>query len=96
MKITQVIWLKQFSDKIESKHAVSRDEVEELFRSQPRYKLMEKGLISGENVYRAFGQSKDGRYLLVFFIYKGQGRALVISARDASIREQRRYGKKRK
>ena len=46
MKITQVIWLKQFSDKIESKHAVSRDEVEELFRSQPRYKLMEKGLIS--------------------------------------------------
>jgi len=24
MKITHVIWLKQFSDKIESKHAVSR------------------------------------------------------------------------
>ena len=46
MKITQVIWLKQFSDKIESKHAVSRDEVEELFRNQPLYKLMERdGLV---------------------------------------------------
>lgn len=96
LKINEIIWLQQFAEKIERKHNVSREEVEEIIRNQPRYKLIEKGRIVGENLYRAFGQTDDGRYLLLFLIYKSHGRALIISARDASTKEQRRYGQKKK
>jgi uncharacterized DUF497 family protein len=50
----------------------------------------------GEDLYRAVGQTDAGRYLSIFFIYKGQGRALVISARDADLKELRSYGKRKK
>jgi uncharacterized DUF497 family protein len=50
--------------------------------------------VAGENLYRALGQTDGGRYLAVFFIHKGRGGALVISARDASLKERRSYGKK--
>jgi uncharacterized DUF497 family protein len=39
------------------------------------------------------GQAKSGRYLVVFFIYKKDGRALILSARDMTTAERRRYGK---
>jgi uncharacterized DUF497 family protein len=94
MNIEQIIWLPEFQEKIESKHRISCEEVDEVFRARPRYKLIEKGRVPGENLYRAFGQTDDGRHLLVFFIYKSRGRALVISARDATERERKRYGKK--
>jgi uncharacterized DUF497 family protein len=96
MKITRFIWLEQFSDKIQSKHRLTQEEVEEVFANRPLHKLMEKGRIRGEDLYRAFGTTDSGRYLLVFFIYKSEGRALVVSARDASSRERKRYGKKKK
>jgi len=35
----------------------------------------------------------DGRYLTVFFIYKGRSQGLVISTRDANNREMRNYDK---
>lgn len=90
----EIIWLPEFEDKIRAKHRISRDEIKELFQGRPRYKLMEKGRVPGENLYRAFGQTDDGRYLLVFFIYKSRGRALPISSREATERERKRYGKK--
>ncbi len=46
------------------------------------------------NVYRALGQTDAGRYLAVFFVYKGDRKALTISARDMDGKERRRYGKK--
>ena len=85
---------KQFVEKLERKHQVFTDEVEEIFRNVPRFKLIAKGLIAGENVYRALGQTDDGRYLAVFFIYKRGGKALPISARDMDTKERRSYGKK--
>jgi uncharacterized DUF497 family protein len=96
MKITNVIWLTQFVSKIERKHGVSVDEVEEVFASQPPSRLIERGEVSGENLYQAVGQTDAGRYLAIFFIYKGRNRALVISARDADARERRSYGKPKK
>ncbi|MGB9178182.1 MAG: BrnT family toxin [Pyrinomonadaceae bacterium] len=96
MKITNVIWLTQFVEKIERKHGVSVDEVEEVFANRARFKLMRRGIVSGENLYRALGQTDSGRYLAVFFIYKGQNHALVVSAREADSRERRSYGKQKK
>jgi len=47
-----------------------------------------------EDVYEAFGQTQQGRYLVVFFIHK-TGAALPISARDMTASERRYYEKHR-
>ena len=96
MRITNVIWLEQFVEKIERKHHVSRDEVESLFATQPPVRLIERGDVKGEDLYRTVGQTEDGRYLAVFFLYKKRGRALVISARDAAPRELHAHVKHKK
>jgi uncharacterized DUF497 family protein len=90
------VWLTRFVEKIEHKHGVSTDEVEQVFANRARIQLIERGNVGGENLYRALGQTDDGRYLAAFFIYKKRQRALVISARDASAGERKSYGKHKK
>ncbi len=89
MRVREIIWLKQFSEKIEQKHGVIEHEVEEVFMKQPPVRRIKRGNIEGEDLYRAVGQTDAGRYLAIFFIYKGRERALVISARDAHTKELR-------
>jgi uncharacterized DUF497 family protein len=96
MEITDIIWLTQFVEKIESKHGVSTDEVEETLRNRPRIQRIARGDVAGEHLYRAVGQTDAGRYLVVFFVYKGRGRALIVSARDATKRERGHHGKREK
>lgn len=93
MKIKDVIWLDQIVEKLQRKHSVWQDEVEETFANRPRVKHIENGDISGEDLYRALGQTDSGRYLAVFFIYKGENQALVISAREMNQKEKKSYGK---
>lgn len=94
MKITRVIWLRDIVDKLEWKHQVSPDEVEEVFASQPRFRRIARGRIRGEDVYAAFGQTDAGRYLSVFFIKKPNDAALVISAREMDAKERRQHERK--
>ncbi|MDQ1559807.1 MAG: uncharacterized protein QOD32_2867 [Pyrinomonadaceae bacterium] len=96
MNITDIIWLTQFVDKLEGKHGVSTDEVEEVLNNRPRIQRVERGVLEGEDLYRATGQTEAGRFLVVFFVYKGRGRALVISARDVSHGERKNYGRRKK
>jgi uncharacterized DUF497 family protein len=49
------------------------------------------GHVPGEFVYIAMGQTKDGRYLTVTFIYKKSREALILSARDMDAKERRQY-----
>lgn len=92
MRIDDLIWLEQFIEKLETKHGVYIDEVEELFANRPALRRIRKGRVPGEDVYRAFGQTYSGRYLAVFFIYKpGALSALVISARDMDSKERKSY-----
>jgi len=58
--------------------------------------FVEKGDVAGENVYLALGQTESGRYLSVFFIYKKNKEALVLSARDMARKERRYYAKREK
>jgi uncharacterized DUF497 family protein len=44
-------------------------------------------------VYSAAGQTDAGRYLIVFFVHKMNGRALILSARDMARKERRTYGR---
>jgi hypothetical protein len=43
MKINDVVWLAQFVEKIEKKHGVSPDQVEEVFDNGPRFQRIEEG-----------------------------------------------------
>jgi uncharacterized DUF497 family protein len=81
-------------EKLAVVHEVSEDEVEEVFRNRPRFRFIESGHIQGEDVYSAEGQTHVGCYLVVFFILKFTGEALIISARVMTGRERKRYGRK--
>ncbi|MGD8624390.1 MAG: BrnT family toxin [Anaerolineae bacterium] len=93
MKIAGFVWLEEIVEKIEAKHGVSPEEVEEVFASEPQVRRMEKGHFRGEDVYRALGQTEAGRYLVVFFIYKLTQEALILSARDMDRKERRIYAR---
>ncbi len=94
MKITECLWIDKFVDKIISKHNVYPDEVEEVLSKRPLILKLEKGNVKGEDLYVAFGNTNAGRYLTILFVKKGNSRALVISARNMSKKERKRYGKK--
>jgi len=94
LKITGFIWLDEIVVKLAGKHHVETYEVEELFGGRPKFRFGEKGHRDGEDVYSALGQTQAGRYLVVFFILKVDGRALPVSARDMAPGERRLYGRK--
>jgi len=58
------------------------------------YILLKKEIEKTRNVYVAFGQTDGGRYLVVFFILKKNRQALILSARDMTRAERRKYAKK--
>jgi uncharacterized DUF497 family protein len=94
LNIEGLIWLDEIVEKLAKKHRVEVREVEELFGGSPRFRYIERGHREGEDVYSALGRSEAGRYLIVFFIWKVGNQALPISARDMTIAERRRYGRK--
>jgi len=55
VRIEGFIWFRDIIDKLLWKHNVSREEVEEVFKNRPKYKLIEKGKIKKENLYSARG-----------------------------------------
>ncbi len=91
MQLNEVIWKDYFVDKIEIKHGVSTDEVEEVLFSKPHVRRAQKGRVKGEDLYAAYGQTDSGRYLIVFFIRKEEAAALPISARDMTDSEEKYY-----
>ena len=95
MIIREVIWLRQFADKIERKHHVSQAEVDEALAKQPPVRRMRRGAREGEDLYRAIGQTDAGRYLSIFFIYKGEDEHWLF-ARESDSKELRSYAKHKK
>ena len=93
MRIEGIVWFDEIIEKLEWKHNVQPREVTEVFVNKPEFRFVEKGHRSGENVYAAMGQTYAGRYLIVFFIYKKDKRAFILSARNMTDRERRKYEK---
>jgi len=91
LKISGLIWLEDIIDKLFVKHGVEEYEVKEVLESRPLFRFIEKGHKKEENVYAALGQTESGRYLIVYFVYKRDKRALILSARNMSKSERRRY-----
>lgn len=93
MKIICLIWYEEIIEKLEQKHNVQQYEVREVFANNPQFRYIEQGLRSDENVYAAMGQTNAGRYLIAFFIYKKNRSALIVSARDMTRAERKKYEK---
>ena len=56
--------------------------------------VYQRGLVlrgRAENVYNVFGRTEAGRYLTIIVRYLGDGVARLITARDMSWTERRRY-----
>jgi uncharacterized DUF497 family protein len=86
-----VMWKARFAEKIAEKHGLTTDEVEQVLFGQPHVRRAEKGKVKGEHVYAAYGQTRAGRYVVVFFIRKPRAAALPISAREMTAAERRYY-----
>lgn len=91
MQLDEVVWKEVFAEKIESKHAVSMDEVEQILFGSSLFRRVEKWRIRGEDLYVAYGQTMTGRYLVVFFVWKRRTTALPVSARNMTNAERRYY-----
>lgn len=94
MILDDIIWLDSIVDKLAWKHSMTASEVEEVLSGRCRVFKSESGKVEGEHLYNALGKTAAGRYLSVFFIRKLNSKALIITARDMTKAERRRYEKK--
>jgi len=94
LEIADLIITAEILDKLNWKHNVKETEVREVLLNAPKYRFIEKGRFNGEHLYLALGKTNSGRYLSVFFIYKKNKKALIITARDMTGKERKRYEKK--
>ena len=94
MRIEGIIWLEEIVEKLWRKHRVVEAEVEEVLQNRPKFRFVEKGHRTGEDVYAGLGRTEAGRLLIVFFVYKQDAHALIVSARDITPTERKRYERK--
>lgn len=78
----------QIEDKLWVKHHVEVAEVEEACFGEHRAERTRAGL------YLVLGQTESGRYLAAVLAPKGGGRWKIVSARDMTDPERRRYGRR--
>lgn len=78
-------------------HGLTPEEVEEAVFDDPHRRLL-RGPHSERDrtryIYYLYGRSRSGRYLLVVLLDRGRGRALPVTARDMTLRERERYGRR--
>ncbi|MBE0415949.1 MAG: BrnT family toxin [Dehalococcoidia bacterium] len=91
MRIEKIIWINKFVQKIDQKHGVNIEEVEDTLSSNPLFRLAQRGHVKGEDLYFAYGRTSKGRHLFVVFVWKRENAGLVISARNMTQRERRYY-----
>ena len=96
MQLKEIIWIDKFVFKIQKKHHISVDEVEEALLSKAIFYRTRRGNVKGEDVYIGYGETMAGRYLFTAFIFKKPNAGLVISARDMSTHERRYYNAKKR
>ena len=91
MKISRIIWLEEIVEKLHWKHNVEENEILEVLANKPRFVLKESGHKQREDVYAAFGATDAGRLLSIFFVYTEDQRAIIVSARDMTTKERKKY-----
>ena len=88
MEITSLVWNQTNITHIAAHHVIP-EEVEEICKTKP---LILTTPTKGPNpVYYVLGQSQAGRYLFAVVIYFGKGQGYVVTARNMSDHERRRF-----
>lgn len=82
------------ADKNWERHGVTQGESEEIFFNRPVLVAVDPTHSQAEPRYAALGQTSEGRLVTVVFAIRGR-LIRVISARDMSRRERRRYEQKK-
>lgn len=90
---TGLEWDAGNADKNRERHGVTQGESEQIFFNRPVLVAPDPTHSQGEPRYAALGQTSEGRLLTVVFAIRGR-LIRVISARDMSRRERRRYEQK--
>ena len=90
MEIRTLVWDRKTLDKLDGKHNVSKDEVEQVLFDNPPH------IRRWKNVYHAYGETFAGRYLFVVFANLGRGKAKIITAREMTQSERRLYIRQRR
>ena len=85
---------RQYAAKNAHKHGVSSEEIREVFANEPKRRLVERGHVPGEEKYFALGRTDAGRLLVVFYINKGGGLVMPISAYTMPRRMRKQYERK--
>ena len=75
-------------DKVEAKHGITFDEVEEACLSDKRHIRR-----SREGLYRLFSQTAVGRYILAVLVNLGGGNWKLVTAREMTTNERRLYNR---
>jgi len=75
-------------DKIETKHGITFNEVEEACLSDKRHVRKDK-----EGLYKLFNQTDAGRYILVVLLNLGDDNWKVVTAREMTDSERQLYKK---
>jgi uncharacterized DUF497 family protein len=86
-------WDEGNSDKNWHLHSVTDGESEEIFFNQPLIVVSDQTQQSKESRHRALGRTDSDRKLFVAFTIRGN-KIRVISARDMTASEERRYAEK--
>jgi uncharacterized DUF497 family protein len=87
MRIVAFLWDDENVSHI-ARHGVSPEEAEETLGREPTVRKSRFGR------YVAVGPTEAGRFLLVVFRQLGSGVVRIITARDATVKERRAYGRK--
>jgi uncharacterized DUF497 family protein len=92
MHIKGIIWLDDIVDKLAVKHDVDLHEVREILEGRALVSPYGNAVIAPAKTSTVLSvKLMPGRYMVVFFVLKKDGKALVISARDMSFAERRSY-----
>jgi hypothetical protein len=81
-------WDKHNSEKINTKHAVTTVECEQIFFNQPLIGGIDEKHSQTENRFYVLGQTDSARLLFLIFTVRGD-KVRVISARDMNKKERR-------
>ena len=73
-------------DKIESKHGIRFEEAEEICASGDHHVRRGK-----EGLYKIFGRTRHGRYILVVLVNKTRGNWRIVTSREMTDTERKLY-----
>ena len=92
MKIKAIVWREQDIHHI-SRHQISPDEVEEVCSDKSVIRKADRE-ITGENpLYYVYGQTENGRYIIVILMRFPNSTARIVTARDMNDKERKLYHK---